>query len=701
MSTTQRMSSVREVMDLEEQLEDLYINRELSWLDFNARVLALAEDQATPLLERMKFLAIFASNLDEFYMVRVAGLKRQVEARITSRSPDGRTPREQLEAISRTVGPLVERHAQLFAGEILPALNAAKVRIARWKELDTPAQEEMNELFADQIFPVVTPLAVDPSHPFPYISNLSLNLAVLVRDPDTKATMFARVKVPPLLPRFADVPEHALFVPLEDVIAANLEKLFPGMEILEHHAFRVTRNADLELDDDGAEDLVQALEEEIRKRRFSPAVRLECEKDMPAHILDLLMRELQISEDDVQALPGPLDLAGLWDLYVLDRPDLKDETFKVPTHPALSAAEEIPTDIFSVLDQQDILVHHPYQSFAGSVLRFVEQAASDPDVLAIKQTLYRTDGESGIIDALAEAAQSGKQVVVLVEIKARFDEQVNIQWARTLERAGCHVVYGVVGLKTHCKLCLVVRQERSRLRRYTHVGTGNYNANTARIYEDLGLLTSDADLGADVSDLFNYLTGYSRQTRYRRLIVAPHGLRRRLLALIDREIEIAQRGGHGRIIIKCNSIVDPESIDALYQASAAGVEIDLIVRGICSLRPGVVGLSENIRVRSILGRFLEHSRIFFFENEGDSDHFIGSADLMQRNLDRRVEALIRIDDPTLMERLTRHLGRLLADDIHHWRLEPDGTWIRAEPLPGQPMFDIQMESMRRAVSEDA
>ena len=685
---------------------DRFINRELSWLDFNVRVLALAEDPQVPLLERAKFLAIFASNLDEFYMVRVAGLMRQVEAGVSRPSPDGLSPKEQLKRISDKVLPLVERHMQTFLEDVLPALNDKDIHVKRWGDLDDVQRKELDELFRDRIFPVVTPLAVDPSHPFPYISNLSLSLAVLVSEPGSTDTRFARVKVPASLPRFVELSAEALFVPLEDVIAANLGKLFPGMDVLEHHAFRVTRNADLDLDDDGAEDLVQALEEELRKSlRFSPAVRLECENGMPDRILELLMRELEISRDDVHTLPGPLDLSGLWDLYKLDRPDLKDDPFKPtippakPTiPPALSTPDDSPADVLTVMQRGDLLLHHPYQSFATSVQRFVEQAAHDPDVLAIKQTLYRTEGQSAIVDALAEAAQAGKEVVVLVEVKARFDEQANIQWARMLERAGCHVVYGVVGLKTHCKLCLVVRQESNGLRRYVHLGTGNYNAGTARLYEDIGLLTANDSMGADVSDLFNYLTGYSRQTRFRRLVVAPHGLRGRIRDLIQHEIERASTGSTGRIVIKCNSVVDPQMIDDLCAASQAGVAIDLIVRGICALRPGVAGMSDNIRVRSILGRFLEHSRIFYFGDGGEGDYYIGSADLMERNLDRRVEALISIDAQPLKQTLGSLLELLLDPSIHRWDLYPDGTWVRAQ---GDDLRDVQIELMARAAAAHA
>ena len=680
-------------------LEDRYINRELSWLDFNARVLTLAEDSLTPLLERVKFLAIFANNLDEFFMVRVAGLKRQVAARVINRSPDGLTPSEQLTAISERLGPMIQHHASLFLDDVLPSLGKADVHILRWKELDDTQREELNALFHKQIFPVVTPLAVDPAHPFPYISNLSVNLAVLVQDPISQAVRFARVKVPPLLSRFVGLSSGNVFVPLEDVIAANLDQLFPGMHVVERSIFRVTRNADLEVDDDGAEDLLQALEEELRKRRFSPAVRLEVEEGTSERVLQLLRKELQVSEEGVHVLPGPLGLSGLWDLYSMERPELKDPPFHPVTPPLLQAQDEAPPDLFEVLQDQDILVQHPYESFSTSVQRFVEQAANDPKVLAIKQTLYRTSGEGSIIDALAQAAQAGKQVVVLVEIKARFDEQANIDWARTLERAGCHVVYGLVGLKTHCKLCLVVRQEDGHLRRYVHIGTGNYNSRTARLYEDFGLFTANDLMGADVSDLFNQLTGYSRQTDYRRLIVAPHGMRDRVIAMIEREASLATPERPGRIVMKMNALVDVDVIEALYKASSAGVRVDLIVRGICSLRPGVPGLSDNIRVRSILGRFLEHSRVLFFRGEQTGEFYIGSADMMQRNLDRRVEVLIRIDAPELKSRLQSIFSLLLSDDIDAWELAGDGLWTRLEHGE-RPLIDVQSELMER-IAEDA
>ncbi|MDQ3619109.1 MAG: RNA degradosome polyphosphate kinase [Actinomycetota bacterium] len=683
--------------DLPRAPERRYLNRELSSLDFNARILALAEDESLPLLERAKFLAIFAGNLDEFYMVRVGGLKRQAAAKSSYRSADGLSALAQLDAVSAKAAPLVERQSRIFVDDLLPSLGRAGLQVVRWKDLSEDHRHDLDTLFRERMFPVVTPLAVDPGHPFPYISNLSLNLAVLVRDPGADRHHFARVKVPPLLPRFVSVSNHELFVPLEDIIAANLERLFPGMEIVEHHAFRVTRNADLEVNDDGAEDLLQALEDELRRRRFSPAVRLEIESSMPSRILELLKRELQVEDEDVHKLSGPLDVAGLWELYRLDRPDLKDEPFQPVTHPELPSAEESATDIFEILHERDILIHHPYESFNTSFQRFIEQASVDPNVLAIKQTLYRTSGESPIVQTLAEAAKAGKQVVVLVEIKARFDEEANINWARTLEQAGCHVVYGLVGLKTHGKLCLVVQRDGDHLRRYVHVGTGNYNTKTARLYEDLALLTSDSDVGADVSDLFNYLTGYSRQTGYRNLIVAPHDMRERIVEMIERETKLAESGEPTHISIKVNSLVDGRIVDALYGASEAGVEVDLLVRGICAARPGVKGLSENISVRSILGRYLEHSRIFYFLNRGDEDVYIGSADVMPRNLDRRVEILVKVCRAEQKQRIKSLLQLALADNTFTWVMDGDGRWTRLSPGGDEP-FSYQQHLMR--VAED-
>ena len=666
--------------------DDRFLNRELSWLAFNSRVLELAADRAAPLLERVKFLAIFASNLDEFFMVRVASLQRRHAAGIGVRSADGLTSREQLDAIGGVAGSLSRRHARAFLDEVHPALAEAGICLVRWEELADTERKELTAYVEDMVFPVLTPLAVDPAHPFPYISGLSLNLAVVVRQPVTRTTHFARVKVPPVLPRLVRVGESR-FVPLEDLIAAHLTDLFPGMEVVDHHLFRVTRNADLEIDDDDADDLLEALERELVRRRFGPAVRLEVQEDISDEVLALLVRELEIDERDVLRLPGLLDLTSLFALAALDRPDLKDEPF-VPMTPPRLAAEEGAADVFAVLREGDLLVHHPYDSFATSVQRFVEQAAADPDVLAIKQTLYRTSGESSIVDALADAAEAGKQVVVLVELKARFDEQANIRWARTLETAGCHVVYGVVGLKTHCKLLLVIRREGGELRRYAHIGTGNYNARTARTYEDFGLFTADPAVGADLTDLFNVLTGYSRQTSYQTLLVAPHRVRAGLIERIDAQAAEARAGRPARVRLKLNSLVDEKVIDALYQASLAGVDVECVVRGMCALRPGVPGLSERIRVRSVLGRFLEHSRVFGFGPAGAEALWIGSADVMHRNLDRRVEALVRVADPESARHLGRVLDRLTADDVDAWDLRPDGSWQRRS---GEELVDVQQE----------
>ena len=678
-----------------------FLNRELSWLEFNRRVLALIRDEDTPVLERLKFLAIFAGNLDEFYMVRVAGLRRRVEGGVSRRSADGLTPREQLARIAEVVAPMVEDHARTWHSEVMPALKERGIAVLRWAELDDAQRKELDEVFLERIFPVVTPLAVDPGHPFPYISNLSLSLAVILRDPETGSRHFARVKVPPLLPRFLELSDESSFVPLEDIIAANLDELFPGMEIVEQRAFRVTRDADLEVNDDGAEDLLEALEAELRKKRFSPAVRLELEAGASHYVLELLMRELEIGEQDVQLLPGPLDLSGLWALYDVDRPELKDTPFHPVTPAPLHSSDDLPADVFGALREDDILVHHPYDSFASSVVRFIEQAARDPDVLAIKQTLYRTSGGSPIVDALTDAAEEGKQVVVLVEIKARFDERNNINWARALEHAGCHVVYGLVGLKTHCKLCLVVRQEGSRLRRYVHIGTGNYNTKTAKIYEDMGLLTSASQMGADVSNLFNWLTGYSLKKTYRSIIVSPHETRQRMIDMIEREISGSRPEARGHIAMKMNNLVDEAVIDALYKASQSHVRVDLVVRGICALRPGVPGLSENIVVRSILGRFLEHSRIYYFHNDGNEEIYIGSADMMHRNLDQRVETLVGLDSPELRQRLKSILGLCLADNTASWELSGDGDWTRVVPKDGEEPVSLQAELMRRATAHSS
>jgi polyphosphate kinase len=657
---------------------DRFLNRELSWLDFNARVLELAEDDSLPLLERVKFLAIFAGNLDEFFMVRVAGLKRRLSMGLTVRSPDGLTIQEQLKLITSRTQDLVQRQSNVFLKDVAPRLEEHGVRIVHWEDLDDNAGRRLHEYFRDQVFPVLTPLAVDPAHPFPYISGLSLNLAVMVRDPETGVSHFARVKVPNNVPRFVPVGpigQTATFLPLEDLIAAHLPQLFPGLEVVSHHLFRVTRNADMEVEEDRDEDLLQALERELARRRFGKAVRLEVTDAMDPQILEVLLSEMELSPEDVLHVPGLLDLSAFWSIYGLDRPELKDEPFVPATHPRLSDGET-PKSVFATLREGDVLVQHPYYSFATSVQRFIEQAAADPHVLAIKQTLYRTSGDSPIVNALIDAAEAGKQVVVLVEIKARFDEEANIEWARSLEKAGCHVVYGLVGLKTHCKTALVVRREHGVLRRYCHIGTGNYNPKTARIYEDLGILTADPRVGADLTDLFNTLTGYSRQTSYRMLMVAPHGIRTGLIEKIRREARHAAEGKPSGIRFKLNSLVDERIIDALYEASAAGVPIELLIRGICSLRPGVPGLSETIRVRSIVGRFLEHSRVMAFDNDGDREWWLGSADLMHRNLDRRVEVLLRVCDEAARRELTHIFEAAMAPDVTSWQLGGDGSWTR-------------------------
>ncbi len=678
---------------------DRFINRERSWLDFNARVLALAEDESVPLLERAKFLAIFASNLDEFYMVRVAGLMRREVTRLSVRSADGLTAREQLDIISKETAELTERHARCFNESVRPGLAEAGITILHWGELSEEQRESLHGYFHEQVFPVLTPLAVDPAHPFPYISGLSLNLGVTVRHPGGGHDRFARVKIPQNVPRLVPVVgadgAPARFVPLEDLIGAHLAQLFPGMDVTDSHVFRVTRNADLEVEEDEAEDLLQALERELARRRFGPAVRLEVAADIDHDLLELLMRELEVTTREVQRVPSLLDLSTLWALYDLDRPELKDPPRVPATHPRLVSPDgEHPADFFSALRDGDVLVHHPYDSFTTSVQRFIEQAAADPNVLAIKQTLYRTSGDSPIVEALIDAAEAGKQVVVLVEIKARFDETANIRWARELERAGCHVVYGLIGLKTHCKTCLVVRQERGRLRRYCHIGTGNYNPKTARLYEDLGLLTADPDIGADLTDLFNVLTGYSRQTEYRSLLVAPERMRGGIIERIEQEAQAARDGRDAGIRLKLNSLVDEEIVDALYRASRAGVQIECLVRGICALKPGVEGLSETVRVRSILGRYLEHSRVFEFRSSGE--HWIGSADMMHRNLDRRIEVLVSVRQDDLKSSLRTMLDHAFSDGVRAWELHPDGTWTRSAGTDDHPLTDYQHDLTRWA-----
>lgn len=686
---------------------DRYLNRELSWLDFNSRVLALAEDTSLPLLERAKFLAIFTSNLDEFFMVRVAGLKRRDETGLSVRSADGLSPREQLHRIALRTQSIATRQARVFNESVKPALDDEGIRIVTWADLDDVQRDSLVVYFGEQVFPVLTPLAVDPAHPFPYISGLSLNLAVTVRDSSDGAEHFARVKVPDNVSRFLRVDRlvttearlnsesghpEAVFLPLEELIAANLSQLFPGMGIVEHHAFRITRNADFEVDEDRDEDLLQALERELARRRFGSPVRLEVEEDMSEHMLELLLRELDVDPADVIAVPGPLDLSALFQIYDVDRPTLKDPPFVPVTNPAFGE-RETPKSVFTTLREGDVLVHHPYESFSTSVQRFIEQAAADPQVLAIKQTLYRTSGDSPIVDALIDAAEAGKQVVALVEIKARFDEQANIKWARKLEQAGVHVVYGLIGLKTHCKTCLVVRREGSTIRRYCHIGTGNYNPKTARLYEDVGLFTAAPEIGADLTDLFNTLTGYSRKHTYRNLLVAPDGIRSGLIERIQNEIDQHRAGSSSaRIRLKANALVDEQIIDALYRASQAGVPVEIVVRGICALRPGIPGVSENIVVRSILGRFLEHSRILHF---GAQDEFwIGSADMMHRNLDRRIEVMAQVRD----ERLTHQLGEIFDSALDPrtrcWVLGYDGHWT-ASPGVDAEVRDHQTELMAR------
>lgn len=675
---------------------DRFLDRELSWLAFNQRVLELSEDATLPPLERAKFLAIFASNLDEFFMVRVAGLKRRIATGIAVRAASGLSPREVLENIWVRAHALQREHANVFHDEVLPALRAQGIELLRWAELTEPERDATEPFFDGQVFPVLTPLAVDPSHPFPYISGLSLNLAVVVRNPITGTELFARVKVPPSLPRFVSVGPQR-FVPLEDIIAAHLNDLFPGMQILEHHAFRVTRNEDVEVEEDDAENLLLALERELMRRRFGPPVRLEVEESISAHVLDLLVSELDINEHEVFRIPGPLDLTGLWTVVGLDRDDLKQPKFVPSTSRQLNLVESSSApDVLASVREHDVFLHHPYDSFSTSVQLFLEQAARDPQVLAIKQTLYRTSGDSPITEALIDAAQMGKQVLALVEIKARFDEQNNIDWGRKLEEAGVHVVYGLVGLKTHCKLSMVVRNDGDRLRRYTHIGTGNYHPKTARLYEDFGLLTCDDQVGEDVSNLFNVLSGYSMNTDYSRLLVAPHSVRTGLVDRIELEIEHHEAGRPSGIQFKTNALVDEGIIDALYRASIAGVPVQVFVRGICALRPGVPGLSENIEVISVLGRFLEHSRAYCFENGGEKEVWIGSADMMHRNLDRRVETLVLLTQPDQIKEVSGLFDLAFDSGTSSWHLRSDGNWDRVTvDSDGRRLRDYQETLLER------
>jgi polyphosphate kinase len=690
-----------------------YFNRELSWLEFNHRVLHEATDPRTPLLERLKFLAIFSSNLDEFFMVRVAALQQQVAANVRKLSPDGRTATEQLDAIRERLLPMVTEQHQHFEKALRPQLASEGIYLLDYMDLNQEQRTYLQNYFEEQIFPVLTPLAIDPSHPFPHISNLSLNLAVVVKDPETGEELFARVKVPKVLPRFVPLPEEFqqhqrrqstiwTGIPLEQVIAHNLDSLFPGMNIQEYHPFRITRNADLAVEEDEADDLLLAIEQELRKRRLGgSAVRLEIQPSTPDTVRGMLIEELELKDKDIYEVEGLLGLGDLMSFMALPLPDLKDLpwTPQVPARLRSPIGDEEVEDIFSVIRNGDLLVHHPYDSFSATVLRFITEAANDPQVLAIKMTLYRTSGDSPIAKALINAAENGKQVAVLVELKARFDEGNNIIWARKLEQAGLHVVYGLVGLKTHTKVVLVVRREEGRIRRYVHVGTGNYNPKTARIYTDLGLLSCREDLGADLTDLFNYLTGYSRQRSYRKLMVAPVNLRDRFLALIHREMEHCCNGHSGRIVAKMNSLVDPQIITTLYEASQAGVQIDLIVRGMCCLRPGIEGISENIRVISIVGRYLEHSRIYYFHNQGQEEVYIGSADWMTRNLDRRVEAVVPVEDPEIVKDLQEILGVMLADNRQAWDLQPEGHYIQRHPAENTKEQSAQTILMEMAFQD--
>ena len=683
---------------------DRFLDRELSWLAFNRRVLELAQDPTMHLLERVNFLSIFASNLDEFFMVRVAGLKRRLATGLAVKSPSGLSPKEVLTKISEQAHELQLAHAKLFLEVIEPELEKHGINLVRWNELRDDEKLSLQDYFQSHIFPVLTPLAVDPAHPFPYISGLSLNLAVVLQNPGTEKEHFARVKVPPLLPRFVLIPnpdknEGVRYVPLEDIIGEFLGLLFPGMTVLQYHNFRVTRNEDLEVDEDEGENLLLALEKELLRRRFGPPVRLEVADDMNPQVLELLIRELDISTQDVYTLPSPLDLTGLSDIGSLPRPELRFPPHAVITSRHLIPRDEEKIDIFSVLKNREVLVHHPYESFSTSVQEFLEQAAEDPQVLAIKQTLYRTSGDSPVVDALIQAAQAGKQVFALVEIKARFDEQNNIAWARKLEQAGVHVVYGIVGLKTHCKLALVIRQEAGALVRYCHIGTGNYNPKTARYYEDYGLLTSRESVGEDLTKLFNHLSGYAPEATFKSLLVSPVGVREGLTDLIEQETQLHKAGKKARISIKVNALVDEEIIDSLYKASMAGVPIDIVVRGMCALKPGVPGLSETIRVRSILGRYLEHSRIFSFLGGGDPKVYLGSADMMHRNLDRRVEVLVRLSEPDHVNNILEMFELAMSEQVAAWSLEPTGQWVRNQfDQDGHALRDFQ-DSMMKSISE--
>ena len=682
--------------------KEFLFNRELSWLEFNRRVLEEALDQSQPLLERLKFLSIFSTNLDEFFMIRVSGLMEELEEEVVDPSPDGMTPAEQLKEISARLHPMIEEQMRCMQKEILPQLKAQCINILSYSKLDEKSQREADKYFIENVFPILTPQAVDPGHPFPYISNLSLNLGLMVKATDrsepapsallTAEARFARIKVPPTVSPLVPVGDSGCtFTYLGSLISVNLASLFPGMRTGKSHLFRVTRDADIELREDEAGDLLRTMEQHLRRRRFGMAVRLEVSSKMPKKMVKYLTNSLELTEDDTYVIDGPLDIPDLMTLYQMDKPELKDKPFQ----PVLPSVMQQRKSIFDVIKQQDVLLHHPYTSF-NAVTDFINAAAADDDVLAIKICLYRTGEQSPIVRALTEASERGKQVTALVELKARFDEKNNIVWARQLERAGVHVVYGLVGLKTHCKVALVIRREGKHLRRYVHVGTGNYNPTTSRIYTDIGLFTADPEIGADATDLFNFLTGYSWQDHYRQLMIAPIHLRERMIALIKRETKHAQKGSEARIIAKINSLTDTEIIRALYEASQAGVRVDLIVRGICMLRPNVPGLSENIRVISIVGRFLEHSRIFYFANKGEDEAYIGSADWMQRNLNRRVELVTPIKDAYIKRYLKEEVLELyLRDNVKARRLMPDGTYERIHPAEGEELVDSQMHFIGR------
>lgn len=707
-----------------------YMNREISWLEFNSRVLQEALDRRTPLLERLKFLSIFSSNLDEYFMVRVGGIKQQVDAEVNKLTPDGGTPQEQLDAISRKLPSMVEKQHEYFRQTIRPELANHGIYILDYIDLNQEQRNHLDKYFEEQVFPVLTPLAVDPSHPFPYMSNLSLNLAVVVKDLKTEKELFARVKVPEIFPRFLALPPELcvqqegnlavwMGIPLEQLIGHNLEFLFPEMNIQECHAFRITRDADLAVEGEEGDDLLLTIEQGLRKRRIGGnPVRLEVSATMPIPLLQMIIEELELEEQDVYAVQGLMALKDLMSFMSLPLPELKDPVWNPTTHPRLknlgkliingvemggslqstgpgNAIVEDGDNIFTVIRQQDLLLHHPYQSFSSSVERFITEAAYDPQVLAIKMTLYRTSGDSPIVNALIAAAENGKQVAVLVELKARFDEENNINWARKLEQVGVHVVYGLVGLKTHTKVVLVVRREEHGIRRYVHIGTGNYNSKTAKLYTDLGLLSCRQDLGADLTDLFNYLTGHSGQQSYRKLLIAPVSMRDRFIDLIRREIEHCHNGNIGRIVAKMNALVDPEIIATLYEASQAGVKIDLIIRGICCLKPGLKDVSENIKVISIIGRYLEHSRIFYFYNNGKEEVFIGSADWMQRNLNRRVEAVTPVEDKELSKDLQEILGIMLSDNRQAWDMQSDGSYIQRHPNSHGGELSAQKLLMRK------